>query len=123
MGIYDDNGDDYADHRLHHHMEMVMVNIILIMEMIMMVTIIMMMTMAMLMVIIMTMMATGVTWGIPLQLLISTRPEGDTEPIATDDRDEERFIRNVFMFIVMMIAMMIVMMIAMMIVMLIKIIW
>ena len=119
MGIYDDNGDDYADHRLHHHMEMVMVIIILIMEMMMMVTIIMMMTMAMLM----TMMATGVTWGIPLQLLISTRPEGDTEPIATDDRDEEHFIRNVFMFIVMMIAMMIVMMIAMMIVMLIKIIW
>ena len=28
--------------------------------------------------------------------MISTRPEGDTEPIATDDRDEERFIRNVY---------------------------
>ena len=85
------------------------------MEMMMMVTIIMTIKM--------TMMATGVTWGIPLQLLISTRPEGDTEPIATDDRDEEHFKRNVFMIIEMVIVMMIVMMIAMMIVMLIKIIW
>ena len=31
----------------------------------------------------------GVTWGIPLHLLISSRPEGNTEPIATDDDDDD----------------------------------